>query len=345
MLLNQTSSEVSQEIHNIKALKNVGERSKELLKLIDRVGPIEAQEKMLNSGMPFDGETHLLIHTIGDYIYDYYGIDGLPYCRDYFLSACYHGFIINTLGDHGESGVVEAIEKCNEEGRPVATQCAHATGHGFVAWHDYDLIKALKMCDEVGNKITNFGYFNCYDGVFMENMWGVHDGVPSEKRWVNPDDIYYPCNDRRIPEKYLGGCWANQASLIYQYSKGNFRKTAIACDAVGNLEYRNTCYNNLARQIHPLTNGNSKKVLELCANATGEERINECILVNMGSSWSVGDRNGPYEICEIVSEPLKSKCLDRLIGLVSYHYALDQKNLEFYCDKITRETDRQRCKQ
>ncbi|MEK7147811.1 MAG: hypothetical protein AAB758_00780, partial [Patescibacteria group bacterium] len=273
--------------------------AQELRALLDKVGPIETQEIMLNSGLPFTGETHILVHTIGDYIYDHYGIGGLPYCKDYFLSACYHGFIIDTLGDHGMEGMTEVMEKCNEVGPAVAVQCAHAAGHGFVAWNDYDLLKALKMCDELGDKVRQFGYFNCYDGVFMENMWGVHNGAPSEKRWIKSDDIYYPCNDPRIPEKYIGGCWSNQASLIYhEFYDGNLRKTALACEAVENKPYREICYNNFYRQIHPLTGGDKKKVVELCSTAIGEDRQNECVLTNMVAYWSVGDRQIPYKICD-----------------------------------------------
>lgn len=311
------------EIVRIKALKNTEAQGIELKKLLERVGPLEAQEEMLHSGLPFTGETHLLIHVVGDYIYGKYGLEGLPYCRDYFLSACYHGFIINTLADHGMEGVVEAMEKCNSEGSHVAVQCAHATGHGFVAWHDYDLLKALKMCDELGGKvaklsdnITQFGYFNCYDGVFMENVWGVHEGFPSEKRWLKDDDIYYPCNDPRIPEKYLGGCWANQATVIYQHFHGDLRKTAEVCDSLENAEYKETCYNNWARQIHPLTEGSVDKVLSLCSLASNAEWKDYCILTNMQAYWSVGDRQIPAKICQRLDEKLKDECFKKLNGMI-----------------------------
>lgn len=307
------------------------------------MGPVEAQEQMLRSGLPFTGETHLLIHTVGDFIYDRYGPDGLPYCRDYFLSACYHGFIINTLADHGIKGMAEVMDKCVAAPPGVSAQCAHASGHGFVAWHDYDLVKGAEMCDELGARVENFPYFNCYDGVFMENVWGVHDGKPSEKRWVKSDDFFYPCNDSRIPEKYLKGCWSNQATLVYQYLHGNLEKTAKFCDGVPEAEYRDTCYNNLYRQIHPLTNGKPDRALSLCEK-TGDNRQEECILTNMQAYWSVGDREVPYEICRILSGPIQSDCFERLIGMVNYHYAEEPREKELYCDKILSKTYQDSCK-
>ncbi len=310
------------EIENILNLRTSEERSAELVKLLERVGPERAQEEMLHSGLPFTGETHLLVHTIGNFIYDQYGKDGLALCKDYFLSACYHAVILNTLGDNGLDGVAEAMALCREAGgSTVAAQCAHGAGHGFVAWHDYDLVKALEMCDELGSAgelrspASQFPSFNCYDGVFMENVWGVHEGTPSPKRWVKESELYYPCTDPRIPEKYLKGCWSNQATLIYQHFKGDLRKTALACDAVENAEYRETCYNNFSRQIHPMTQGSIEKVKSLCENATGEEWRDYCILTNMTSYWSVGDHELPGKLCASLEEPLKTTCFTRLENL------------------------------
>lgn len=331
------------EIEKILALRDTQEQSDELEKLLERVGPLEAQEEMVHSGLPFTGETHLLIHTVGNFIYKKYGQDGLSYCKDYFLSACYHAVILNTLGDHGINGVAEALALCEREGGPiVSSQCAHGAGHGFVAWHDYDLLKGVKMCDQLGEKVERFSYFNCYDGAFMENIWGVHNGAPSEKRWVKNDDIYYPCNDPRIPEKYLKGCWSNQATLIYQHFNGDLKKTALACDAVTSLEYRETCYNNFSRQIHPLTQGSVEKVKSLCGNASGENWQDYCMLTNMTSYWSVGDRTLPFSICESLEGALKENCFGRLSGMIAFYYPTIEERA-FYCEKISSTIVRNEC--
>jgi len=325
----------SPEIEKILSLKTTAEQAKELTKLLERVGPVEGQEEILHSGLPFTGETHLLIHTVGNYIYDKFGKEGLSFCRDYFLSACYHAVILNTLGDNGIDGVAEAMTICEEAGgKIVSSQCAHGAGHGFVAWHDYDLLKALKMCDQLGTMASEFAYFNCYDGAFMENIWGVHNGTPSEKRWVKAEDIYYPCNDPRIPEKYLNGCWSNQATLTYQLLKGDLRKTAEFCDSVPNKEYQETCYNNFSRQIHPLTQGSVDKVKGLCSLATGEEWRSYCVLTNMSAYWSVGDREIPFRICENLGGAERNICFTRLAGMVAMYYESSPAEKKLYCDKI-----------
>lgn len=334
----------SPEISRILSLKSTSEQSNELLKLLKRVGPLEGQEQLLKSGLPFTGQTHLLVHTVGNFIYDEFGPQGLSYCKDYFLSACYHAVILNTLGDNGISGVVEAMALCDKAGgKIVSSQCAHGAGHGFVAWHDYDLVKALKMCDELGTKAKDFQYFNCYDGAFMENVWGVHNGVPSEKRWIKEDDIYYPCTDPRIPEKYLGGCWSNQATLIFQHFKGDLKKTAMACDAVENSEYQKICYDNFSRQIHPLTQGSIEKVKGFCSSATGSEWQNSCIITNMGAYWSVGDRELPFRLCESLVGEVREQCFSRLSNQINVYYEGNLQEKQKYCDKIRDTNFRKAC--
>lgn len=331
------------EITRILSLHTTKEQSVELEKLLDRVGAIETQELMQRSGLPFTGETHLLIHTIGEFVYKQFGKEGLPYCREYFLSACYHSFIISVLADFGMEGMTDVMKTCEKSGKSVFSQCAHGSGHGFVAWQDYDLVKAAEMCDELGSQVENFGYPNCYDGVFMENIWGVHDGKPSEKRWIKEDEIYYPCTDPRIPSKYLNGCWANQATLMYQHFKGDLKKTALACDGAPTPEYVNTCYNNFARQIHPLTEGKKEKAISLCMNATGVDRQNTCILTNMSASWSVGDRQMPFDLCESLPDPVKGDCFDRLIGMINFDYGNKPDEKTRYCNKISSVVHKDRC--
>lgn len=338
-----TSSARAPEIEKILSLNTTKEQAVELTRLLERVGPIEAQEQLLRSGLPFTGETHLLVHTVGDFVYETYGLEGLPYCRDYFLSACYHGFILNALAEYGLDGMAEVMRECEKAGPGVAPQCAHGAGHGFVAWHDYDLVKAGLMCDALGEKLDTFYYNNCYDGVFMENIWGVHDGSLSDKRWVKEDEIYYPCTDPRIPEKHLSGCWSNQATLMYQLFRGDLKKTAEACDGVEEAQYREICYNNLARQIHPLTNGQVERVFSLCQFATGKYWQDYCVNTNMSAYWSVGDRVTPFQICEAQTGENMSQCFQSLAGMIRYQYGHMPREMKMYCDKIPNTEEKSVC--
>ncbi len=331
------------EILAIKATSNLDEQIKLYKALIERVGPAEAQDDLYKSGLPFTGQTHLLNHIVGDYLYEKYGPVGLVQCKEYFLSSCYHGFILHVIGDGGMAKVEDTFNECYKFGSAVYTQCAHAIGHGFLANIGYEnLPLALSTCDEAAEKIKNFPVYNCHDGVFMENIWAVHDGAPSPARWVNEKDLLYPCNSKRIEEKYINACWSNQPSLIYQLTKGDLKKVASICFNIENSQYQQTCFNGLARKIHPLARGSVVDTQALCGFMPTTRWSDFCIATNAVSSFSVGDRVVSFEICANIREEGKKDCYNRLMGIMNV-YIKDKKEFKSLCSKIKDKTWRKAC--
>src|SRR3989344_9098905 len=339
----QKDNTLNSEIVSIKTVRNIDEQVKLYTKLIERVGPEQAQEDLLRSGLPFDGQTHLLNHTVGDYLYLKYGVAGLSQCKDYFLSSCYHGFILHAIADGGMNKVAEVFASCYKEGSTVYIQCTHAIGHGFLANAGYkNLTQALKICDEAISTIPNFPAFNCYDGVFMENIWAVHDGKPSPDRWIKEDDMEYPCNDKRIDAKYLFGCWSNQPSLVFQLSGGDIKKVADVCSKIKNSGYQETCFNGLARQIHPLTSGEVGKTFELCGLMPSLKWNNYCVFVNATSSYSVGDRTTPFAMCANINGNEKQDCYNQLFSIMR-SYAKPGEDIKKLCSKVFEIEWRKKC--
>lgn len=336
-----------QEIEEIKATYDLKVRSELYKKLILRVGPEQAQEYLYHSGLPFDGQTHLLNHVVGDFLYEKYGSAGLPYCRDYFLSSCYHGFILHAIAKGGMPEVAKSFSECLKFGPHVSMQCAHAIGHGFLANAGYkNLTQALDTCDQAISTMPNFPSFNCYDGVFMENIWAVHDdGEPSPDRWVKKEDPFYPCNDPRIGEKYLLGCWSNQPSLAYQHFGGDIKKVAHdVCNKLEEGKLQHMCFDGLARQIHPLTNGDSNRTMELCNLMPDDKWSNFCVSIIAGSAYSVGDRDVPFEICALVQESGKQDCYSRVFSIMR-GYLKPQENLKTLCSKVLEDAWRKKCEE
>lgn len=333
-----------EEINQIKKTTLLKERVPIYKRLIERVGPEIAQEQLQRSGLPFDGETHLLNHTVGDYIYDKYKTKGLVYCKDYFLSSCYHGFVIRAIADGGTDSLTDVFGVCREKGEYVAVQCAHAIGHGLLAFDGYkNLVSALSDCDKVAEKTEGFFSYNCYDGVFMENIFAVHeDGKPSPDRWVNPNDPLYPCNEKKIPEKYINACWSNQPSLMYQQFKGDVKKVANFCADVTNPSYQTTCFDALARQIHPVTQGSVDKAFEMCSLNPGPW-IDPCLISISKAFFSVGDRIAPFEICARIHLQSKQRCYSELSTIISA-YIKNKKERDDVCNLIRDESWIDSCK-
>lgn len=332
-------------IFQIKAAKNIGEGTKLYRELIEKVGPATAQDALLNSGLPFTGQTHLLNHTVGEYLYDKYGPSGLVRCKDYFLSSCYHGFIIMAIARGGMAEVVKTMEECRQSGPTNFTQCAHAVGHGFLASEGYSkLPEALKLCDQVNLPGGGFRLFNCYDGVFMENIWAVHEGEPSPDRWVKNDDPFYPCNDPRINQKYQLGCWSNQPALMYQLFNRDIKKVGLKCDQVASDENRNMCFDGLARQIHPMTAGKTFRVFELCALMPSFKWNNYCVSKIAEASYGVGDRDTPFEICANIHPTGKEECYGRIFSTMRA-YKKDGEKPQKLCSKISDADFRKKCEE
>jgi len=289
--------------------------------LLAQVGFEKAQEYLYHSGLPFTGETHLLNHASGGYAYEQYGSKGLIYCKDYFLASCYHGAVLNIIATEGIESLENTMGYCWEKGAPVAAQCAHAIGHGLLAWFGYkNLPKALETCDYMINIDTRFPLINCHDGVFMENLWGVHEnGELSKDRWIKSDDPYYPCNDDSIKNSWQKGCWSNQPSVMYQLFHGDLQKVASYCNAVSNPFHQETCYDGLARQIHPLTEGSTNKAFNFCNILTQKWR-GFCLISIAQADFSVGGRELPYEICARIDDRNKKDCYQSLYAVVKIYY-------------------------
>jgi hypothetical protein len=333
----------SNEIAQIKSTKNLTAQTKLYKALIERVGPEQAQEDLFKSGLPFTGQTHLLNHTVGEYLYDKFGASGLIKCKDYFLASCDHGFVIKAIGAGGLVEVSKVMEVCQGAGPTVFVQCAHAVGHGFLASEGYrQLPLALKLCDEANAMISHFPLYNCHDGVFMENIWGIHEGKPSDERWVSADDPLYPCDAPLIAEIYRNACWSNQPSLMYQQFKGNIFKVGQFCLAVQNAEYKETCFNGLSRQIHPIAADSIDKTFRLCG-LLPKNWINYCLQTNAVSAFSVGDRDVPFKICATITKDFVAECYNSLFDIM-HAYAKTSKEYLMFCDKILESEWRNKCK-
>ncbi len=303
-------------------------------KLVERLDVEETLELLEHSPLPHTGEGHLAIHQIGFYAYQKYGLDSILKCRDYFLYGCYHGAIIEAASDQGFEAIAKMTDKCKSNPARYF-QCVHAAGHAILAIWDYpNMPDALKTCDEIYEKEKDFpnALSSCHNGVFMENLFGVHDwgtGKEIERKWLS-EDPYYPCN--AFGEKYQRGCWLNQAARIYQMNGGDIVKTSQSCQKVDNPQYVEWCMDNLARQIHPLTNGDIAKVFTFCP-LEGDAWRENCITINAGSYYSVGGREEAIAICQRVLPQTKESCYNTILGqLVSDPISVEQK--KYLCQKL-----------
>lgn len=331
----------SPEMKKILDLKNTSQQADLYLKLIEKVGPEQAQEELQHSGIVYTGEIHLLNHTVGDYIWKNYGASGLTKCKDYFSSSCYHGFVLNAIGDGNVTRIDEIMKECKKQGAPSYAQCAHAVGHGYLPYMGYkNLLKALEMCDKTKERIADFAADYCQNGVFMENVWGLHDGKPSPDRWIKPEDIRYPCDDPRIAERYLPQCWYNQALQINQFFNGDLVRVAKVCDTVVGEDSKYMCFDGVFRSLHSQTADNLSIKFSKCSQMPQEWK-NKCIAIQASASFQQGDRVLPFRICDEAKFG-QTECYKELEKMIKY-YIQPGKERDRLCNMLTLKQKTTRC--
>jgi hypothetical protein len=306
-------------------------------RLIERIGPEQAQEELHSSGVPYTGQMHLLNHTVGDFIWNKFGPSGITRCRDYFSSSCYHGFILNAIGDGKIENINLVMNECKKTGSPPSyMQCAHAVGHGFLAYVGYsNLMEGLSLCDSVKKDIADFAVDYCYNGVFMENVWGLHEGRPSPDRWVSDEDMYYPCNYEGLTREHLPECWYNQAIYINnKFFEGDIVKVAYVCASLEEGGSQYMCFDGAFRSLHSMTESNVARKYEICSQMPDGWK-EKCIAIQASASFQQGDRSLPFKICSDTKIG-KKDCYEELFKMIKWVINSSDERISL-CNKIPKE--------
>lgn len=300
------------EIEEIVNAGDISAREKIYIKLIERVGPEQAQIELKNSGLPFDGQSHLLNHTVGNFLYQKYGPAGITKCKDYFSSSCYHGIIINTLSDGEMDSVDSMLDLCKEKGEGFLDNCVHGMGHGFLPWVGYaNLTEALVLCDSLSERVAGIAVDACYTGVFMENIWGVHEGTPSPDRWIKKDDKHHPCSDPRIAEHYRGACWQQQNTIMYDVFKLTHKQIAKECMALAVNRLQHNCFVGLFQSIHGYSGNNVDIQFNECSKMP-PTWVRSCLMSQVDFGVGQGDDVTPFEVCMRMHDEDKGQCYKNL---------------------------------
>ncbi|MGH3081351.1 MAG: c-type cytochrome, partial [Gaiellaceae bacterium] len=225
-----------------------------------REGPRSAldlfEEKMADQ--PVEADCHRIAHTIGAASLEFH--DGsvakaLANGRSTCWSGYYHGVVERSFVGTDRAGLAErSREICRDpdirKTSFLAYQCVHGLGHGLMIHTSYDLLGALRVCDQLE---TGWDSDSCEAGVFMENISSSY-GIKS--RWLRDDDLIYPCND--LAEKYKLYCYLMVTSRILESNGYNWAKTVATCRK-SDRGWIATCFQSLGRDASGNTRQNAPK--------------------------------------------------------------------------------------
>lgn len=340
-----------------------GELKKYFTDLANQKGAQYAYEVLKIAPVPPNTDMHLLGHVVGDVLYKQQGLNGIKICTQDFRNACSHSIVVGLLLDKGEGMLPQIAEACKQApgGSGAYTMCYHGLGHGVLAYTDYDLPKAVELCQKVGTKEHNNQESNqCDSGAVMEIISG---GDHDKKLWAKKRPLYLqtdnpvqPCFSDYLPKEARTLCLIYITPYLMEAAGANlghpteadFAKSFKYCEAISETNSRNTCFggfgkeftglaqNRDIRKIDQMTDAQFLKVYNWCKLAENPQGITACLGQALSSIYWGGenDRSASIRFCNVVADTDNHQiCFHSLIGQVS-SYIKDTNYRQSFCSEI-----------
>lgn len=328
--------------------------------LANQKGAKYAFEVLKTAPVPPNTDMHLLGHVVGDILYKQQGLEGIKICTQDFRNACSHSIVVGLLLDKGESALADISAACRSApgGSGAYTMCYHGLGHGILAYTEYNLPKAVELCQKTATqKYHNQEAIQCAGGTVMEIISG---GGHDPKLWTKKRPLYLqasnplkPCFSDYMPKEARHMCLLYITPYLYEAAGANpgfpteadFTRAFKYCNEIGESGERNTCFggfgkeftglaqNRDIRKIDQMSNAQFLKVYNWCKLAEDKEGIRACLDQALSSIYWGGenDRKASIRFCKILTDPdHQSACFQSLIGQV-LTYIKDSSYRQSFC--------------
>lgn len=300
-------------LSSIDMLSAAGDISR-LRQIILQFGPKAAMADLLDdSGAGALLDCHQEAHSIGRLAYEIFGAgafrDGNSSCH----SGYYHGAIEAFLNEKGTVNLVQNVKViCDSfETSFGRFECLHGIGHGVLAYEDYDLSEAIKICAALA---TDYDQSSCYGGVFMENIitaQGRGAGQVHETKWADLTDPHFPCNALGDDYSVRYQCYQMQTSwmlTIFNYNFGQVKDECIKAPE----DMRLVCFKSFGRDAAGHTLRDVDKITAVCGKLSeNNDYYNECVLGALNvivDFWGDGLEDQAAGLCKKIPESRKLNC-------------------------------------
>lgn len=329
--------------------------------LANQKGAKEAFKVLKKASVAPNTDMHLLGHVVGDVLYTQQGLEGIKVCTEDFRNACSHSIVVGLFTDKGEAALPQITQACHQApgGSGAYTMCFHGLGHGILAYTNYNLEEAVRICQKAGSEDE---YTQCISGTIMEIIsGGDHDKVlwgRQRQKYLFADNPFYPCTADFIPTQAKNLCYNYLTPYLWEavgadsnnFKDTDFVKSFALCSQLPQKDeqYKSSCYggfgkefttlaqNKDIRKIDQMTDEQYLKVYKWCHLADDTEGIDACLGQALSSIFWGGenDRAASIRFCKVISKPESQKnCFQNLIGQVST-YIKDAKYRQTFCQEI-----------
>lgn len=283
-------------------------------------GPEEVMQDLLNdSGSGTTLDCHTQAHLIGRVSYELYGASIFQKGSSLCHSGFYHGAMEAFLREKGTVDLAREMTNLCEafDTNFGQFECYHGVGHGVLAFEDYDLPQAIRLCRRLSD---SFSQESCFGGVFMENVVTA-DGKGADSthttQWVN-DDPHFPCNANELVNDYQVElqCYHMQTSRMLMLFGNNFDRVLEEClRAPENM--KNACFRSFGRDAAGQVLRDPGKIVELCGKLPRSERkfIDECVIGAVHvivDFWGKDIKGQASEFCSKLAGEHKTTCYSGL---------------------------------
>lgn len=234
-------------------------------------------------------------------------------CDHTCFSGCYHGVVERFLrADEEDDGHVSVKEL---ESKVIAVcpanapinlriPCTHGLGHALMFFLEYDLPRALLLCDKLSARTDQL---NCANGVFMENV----DSGPENGVNLSVSDPHVPC--RALEPRHQGACYAMQTTRMIKMGLSN-QQIVKECEGSGHYE---SCIQSLGRDWSAEARlGGTAEVAARCVAMGPDSGKIACVEGVVGALVSYAqDGRYVYPFCAAVSPEGRQLC---------YHLAMER---------------------
>jgi len=193
----------------------------------------------------------------------------------------------------------------------ASDQCFHGMGHALMPYYENDVFAALLGCDELPYSRMRQ---NCYNGVFMENVY-LHGPVYSFDK-LKPNvsgNLMTPlCN--QVKENQRARCASHVGWAFFATDWGNFKGAMDACSSVEE-KYQKNCIAHLSGRLIPtFVEGDFSEMLAVCKYANlNEDACIDGLAVRIRQDYGEDyDEEKPVasSLCALAGERFKDDCLN-----------------------------------
>lgn len=284
-----------------------------LSRILSQIGVKKTIQLLLaESGGGTSFDCHQEAHKIGRIAYKVFREKAFAQSDFSCHSGAYHGAMEGFLNEKGTQNLAVNIENiCHRLDTSFGVfECLHGAGHGIMAYLDYDLPEAIKICQQLG---SNWNQQSCFGGVFMENiLTGIGLGASTDGHktaWLS-DNPLFPCNQFE-DNSILYECYQMQTSWMLKLFDQDIDKIVNECQkAPASLIL--VCFKSLGRDIAGLTLRDPQKITAMCAKVPDTESYrSQCTVgaVNVIIDfWGPDLKDQATQLCKMESGQDKQIC-------------------------------------